>query len=249
MNEKKHWNKIGNKYEGEIFDVFKSDLNKKIPACIGRHANKNYTALDFGCGTGRAFPLLIKNFRKVYGLDISDRLLTEANATRFANVTLQQADLTQPKANLPNVDFLFSSNVIMLPRPEQNRAMLKNVHRALRHGGTAVIIVPSLDSVLHASQQLIRWYEKEGTSIEKINRAEFAYYKNIRNILSGIIHIDGVPTKHYTHAELLLFFEEAGLSVLNIDKVEYGWHTEFDSPPRWMKAPYPWDWLVECKKD
>jgi hypothetical protein len=31
-------------------------------------------------------------------------------------------------------------------------------------------------------------------------------------------------------------------------KLEYGWKTEFSHPPRWMKAPFPWDWLVTARK-
>jgi hypothetical protein len=36
--------------------------------------------------------------------------------------------------------------------------------------------------------------------------------------------------------------------VASIEKVEYDWSTEFADPPRWMKDPYPWDWLVLSKK-
>lgn len=248
MNERKHWNKIGKKYEGEIFNVFESDRNKIIPEFILRHAGKNKQALDFGCGTGRAFAYLAPNFKTVYGFDISDELLSEAKQSGYENVILQQADLAAANAKLPQVDFVFSCNVIMLPKPDQNRTMLKNVWRALKPGGSAVIVIPSLDSVLFSSQRLIQWYEKEGTAVGKIGDGEFAYYKNKRNILSGIIHIDGVPTRHYSQSELELVFEYAGLSVLEIDKVEYPWNTEFDAPPKWMQAPYPWDWLVEVKK-
>jgi|GEM_PF-4663465 len=32
MNEQKHWDKIGRQYDVEIFDVFKSDRKKILPA-------------------------------------------------------------------------------------------------------------------------------------------------------------------------------------------------------------------------
>jgi hypothetical protein len=39
-----------------------------------------------------------------------------------------------------------------------------------------------------------------------------------------------------------------GLTVKNVDKLEYNWTSELASPPRWLAAPYPWDWIVECEK-
>lgn len=248
MNEKKHWNKIGKNYEGEIFNVFESDLKKIIRKRVRQYANKTKTSLDFGCGTGRAFSLLAPAFKNVFGFDISKELLAQAQNTGYNNVILQQADLTRPDIKLPAVDFVFSCNVIMLPLAQQNAAMLHNVHRALKRGGSAVLVMPSLESVLFSSAQLIRWYEREGVPSEKISDDEFAYYKTQRNILEGIIHIDGVPTKHYSEPELRIIFRDAKLAVVSIDKVEYAWDTEFESPPKWMRDPYPWDWLVECRK-
>ncbi|MEJ0033867.1 MAG: hypothetical protein WDO15_27600 [Bacteroidota bacterium] len=55
MQERAHWNRIGSGYQEEIFDVFRSDRLKIIPKIIAKYANPEHTAIDFGCGTGRAF--------------------------------------------------------------------------------------------------------------------------------------------------------------------------------------------------
>ena len=39
-----------------------------------------------------------------------------------------------------------------------------------------------------------------------------------------------------------------GLHVRRILKLEYSWATEFEAPPRRLKAPFPWDWLVIAEK-
>jgi len=63
-----------------------------------------------------------------------------------------------------------------------------------------------------------------------------------------VLNIEGVPTKHYLKEELTIYLSDFGLKVLSVDKVEYAWNTEFIEPPKWMNEPYPWDWLVICRK-
>jgi SAM-dependent methyltransferase len=249
MNQKAHWDRIGIKYDGEIFDVFKSDKSGKLSAYFRKHANGKHHAIDFGCGMGKAFAYLAPAFDKVLAIDISSELLSLAKESPYKNITFKRADLTGSNLVFPPADFVFCCNVIMLPEPEKNAAMIRNVHKALRANGNALIVLPSMESVLFSTSRLIDWYRKEGTSLEEIPATEFNYYSaGKRQLLQGIIHIDGVPTKHYSEPEIRVLFGDASLQVTAIEKLEYDWNTEFDTPPRWMKAPYPWDWLVECKK-
>lgn len=137
----------------------------------------------------------------------------------------------------------------MLPEPERNKAMIRNIYKALLKHGSALVIVPSMESVLFSTWRLIDWYKREGLDIQDIPNSEFNYYSaGKRKMLQGIIHIDGVPTKHFSEPELQVLFADANLSVTAMEKIEYAWNTEFDVPPAWMGAPYPWDWLIECKK-
>ncbi len=60
--------------------------------------------------------------------------------------------------------------------------------------------------------------------------------------------IAGVPTKHYLCDEIAALLEARGLRPLEFEKIEYPWTSEFADPPRWMQAPYPWDWLCVARK-
>ena len=95
---------------------------------------------------------------------------------------------------------------------------------------------------------MIDLYKKEGVQPNKIPASDLSYFKDKRDILQGIFYIDGVATKHYSQPEIEVIFANAKLKVRAIKKLEYDWTTEFSNPPAWMKAPYPWDWLVECHK-
>ena len=249
MDQEKHWNTIGSDYNSEIFDVFASDRNQILQKYFDKHANASHIAMDFGCGIGKAFAYLSPRFKKVIGTDISGKLLAQAKKQNFQNIELLKADLSKSSQQFPLVDFAFCCNVIMLPEIEKNYAMFRIIARSLNKGGKALLVLPSIESMMYASWRLIDWYGKEGVALEDIPNGELAYFKSSkREILRGNVHINGVPTKHYSAPELEVILPAAGLVVENIEKVEYAWDTEFSNPPEWMKAPYPWDWLIECKK-
>jgi len=245
MEERKHWNRIGSDYQEEIFDVFKSDRLKLLPKILRKYSNSQHTAIDFGCGTGRAFEYLSPSFKSVFGVDISDNLLAIAKKTGFRNVTLKQHDLTKPlKAS---ADFGFCCNVVMLPEVDLNKVMLKNIRRSIVPGGHVVIVLPSLDSFFYSAWQLVEWYKKEGTAPEEIDASELAGFKGTKtDLIQGIVRIDNVKTKHYLEPELQVLFTNAGFGNIIVNKLEYDWTSEFSKPPKWMKEPYPWDWIVEA---
>jgi hypothetical protein len=72
--------------------------------------------------------------------------------------------------------------------------------------------------------------------------------KQISNIKQGVTDIDDVPTKHYLKEELELLLTLEGFEVTQVTKINYGWNTEFHKPPKWLKGPYPWDWMCTAKK-
>ena len=249
MNEQALWNAIAPTYNDEIFDVFNSDKNKRLPFYFKKHANKSHHAIDFGCGNGKSFSYLSPIFKSITAVDISKELLAQAKKRPFSNIDFKCLDLTKKNLNLPLADFVFCCNVAMLPEIKKTYAMIDNIQKSLRKGGNALLVLPSLDSVLYSSWRLIDLYGKEGVTPENIPNSEFDYFKaSKRDIVKGIIYIDGRPTKHFGQSELEVVFRDAGLTVTAIDKVEYEWDSEFAEPPKGMQGPYPWDWLVECKK-
>jgi len=104
--------------------------------------------------------------------------------------------------------------------------------------------------MMFSAWRMIDWYKQEGVKPSDIPASELAYFSGRKtDLLQGIIKIDGVPTKHYAESELIVLLKQSGLAITALEKLTYDWDTEFSSPPAWMKDPYPWDWLVECKKE
>jgi SAM-dependent methyltransferase len=248
MNEEKHWNRIAPSYNTEIFDVFQSDKKKVLQKYFKKLGNFKHDAIDFGCGNGKAFSYIAPRFRQVMGIDISQKLLRQASALPYANVNLKQGDLTKP-LRVPKADFIFCCNVAILSEVATNVAIIKNIQKTLKPGGHALVVIPSLESMIYSAWRLIDWYKKEKVKPEKIDASEYSGFSGKKiDILQGLVTIDGHTTKHYTQPEIEVVFSRCGLTVSRIEKVEYNWNSEFAKPPKWMNAPYPWDWLVACMK-
>jgi len=187
MNEEAHWDGIATNYNKEIFDVFKCDRNKKLPRYFKKHGDRTQSAIDFGCGTGKAFPYLSPLFKKILAIDISSECLTLAKQGPYSNITFKRLDLSRRNLRLPPADFAFCCNVIMLPEIKKNEAMIQNIQKSLRTNGTALLVMPSLDSMFFSAWRLIDWYRKEGVTPEKIPSSELSYFKGSkRDILQGM---------------------------------------------------------------
>ncbi len=246
MNEKNHWNRIAPTYNEEIFDVFQSDTKNILSKYFKKYANPKHSAIDFGCGNGKSFSYLAPRFKTILGIDISQKLLTQAKKLPYPNVDLKQADLTK-SIRFPRADFIFCCNVAILPEVQGNIAILKNIQKSLKPNGNALVVIPSLESMLFSAWRLFDWYKKEKVNPEKIDTSEWSGFSGKKiDILQGLLTINGITTKHYTEQELEVVFSQCGIIVSKIEKIEYKWTTEFAKPPKWMNAPYPWDWLVQC---
>lgn len=250
MNDALQWNKVADNYDKEVFNVFQNDKKNKLKRYIRKYANKENTAIDFGCGVGKALPLLSPFFKEIIGVDVSKKCIAIAKSAPFKNVSFKEADLAGKKINVPSVDFAFCCNVAMSDDVKRNYRIIKNVLNSLNKGGVALFVLPSLESASLAAWRLVSWYDKEGIDLGDIPRKELSHLNvnHQKQITEGIVMIDKVPTKHYLISELYALFNSGDFVLQKLDRLEYGWDTEFESPPSWMQDPYPYDWVVEAKR-
>ena len=117
---------------------------------------------------------------------------------------------------------------------------------AVRPGGRIALVVPSLESALLARHRLVEWNLRSGVTPSKALTDGFDDSDpDARSIArGGLMDAGGLPTKHYLREEIESTAARYGLAAASFEKIEYRWSTEFAKPPRWMRAPYPWDWLA-----
>lgn len=245
--DRKYWEKIAPDYNEEIFDVLKNDKKGWIVSAIKKVSGKNKTVIDIGCAIGKWLPVLSPVFKKVYAIDISKENLEIAKKLhpRLLNVQFDRVDMARATASVPACDVAICINAILTDSLKKRNVFLKNINKCVKKNGYLILVVPSLESSLLTSIIRQQWNpDKDASEAIKKNRSAM----QLKNILQGNAEIDDVPTKHYLKDELELLLGRNGFKPEKFHKIEYEWLTEFLSPPKWLRNPKPWDWMVMAKK-
>jgi SAM-dependent methyltransferase len=247
--KREYWNNLACCYEDEIFSVLHNDRNQLVIRQVRKFAAPDKIASDFGCGIGYYLPCLSASFKKVFAIDISRDLIAKAKKkfSRLSNIEYITADLASDGLLLADSHFILSVNTLIMPSLATRLRILDCIAGHLLKNGRLVLVVPSLESAMLTDFRLIQMNLRDGLSPSSAVRSGFEKNGHF-HLRQGIIPIENVPTKHYLKEELVALLERRNLRIDEILKIEYPWNTEFDSPPRWMKQPYPWDWLVTAQK-
>lgn len=244
--DRKYWEEMAPNYNEEIFDVLRNDKSGTIVSAIQKISSKEKSVIDIGCAVGKWLPLLAANFKYVIAADISAFNLEQAkeNCRDFANVEYARLDMSAGNLTVTPCDAAVCINAILTSSLKKRINFFQSLSMCLVPGGDLILVVPSLESSMYTSIIRDRWKTDEEEGAGSSEKA----VKRLRNMKQGNVEIDGVPTKHYLEAELRLLLSHEGFTVSRIEKVEYSWKTEFVKPPKWLKEPYPWDWMVVAKK-
>jgi SAM-dependent methyltransferase len=247
MNEK-DWDQVAVSFEEEIFNVPANDRKGIIIGHLGRFASADATATDLGCGVGRTLPMLADRFKQVYAVDVSSQCLVEAAhaCADRTNILYVHADLSKDRNGYPATDVVLCINTLLNASLEVREPLIDRTCRSVKRGGHLLLVVPSLNSALLTAFRRLQWNLRDGMPPEDAKRD--AALKS-RDLALGVVNVDGVPTKHYLQEEIEAMLAQRGLSVEVTEKIEYPWTTEFATPPRWMKAPFPWDWFVVARRN
>jgi 2-polyprenyl-3-methyl-5-hydroxy-6-metoxy-1,4-benzoquinol methylase len=246
MNER-DWDKVADTFEQEIFNVPMNDAKGIIRNWVESLAVPGAEATDLGCGVGRTLPLLADRYDRVYAVDVSSQCLEvaeRANPGR-SNISYVHADVSADKNSYPATDVVLCINTWLNASLEIREGLIGRTCKGVKKGGHLLLVVPSLNSTLLTAYRHLQWNLRDGMDPQEAQKAAALNSKGLEH---GIVRIDDVPTKHYLREELEALLSDRGFQVLDIEKIEYPWTTEFDAPPKWMKAPYPWDWFVAARR-
>lgn len=250
--DRSYWESIADYYEAEVFDVLKNDRGGVLLNKLNRYGITGETASDIGCGIGNSLPELSSRFQEVLAVDISSKNIARAQDeySHLPNVSYKIADLAASDVQLPKVDFSLCVNSIITPSLKHRNNMLDELCRHLQEEGHLILVVPSLESALLSDFRLIELNLRNGMTPESAVKVCIQSQKQTDNprLNEGVVLIDDVETKHYLKEEVVVLLRTRGIEIIEIEKIEYSWKTEYISPPRWMKDPLPWDWLFVAQK-
>ncbi|HMW65654.1 MAG TPA: class I SAM-dependent methyltransferase [Chitinophagaceae bacterium] len=246
--KRSYWEKMAPSYGVEIFDVLQNDKKALIRKVINQHASAQKTVMDIGCAIGKWLPVLSPAFKKVVAVDISAKNLEIAQQLypQYKNVQYVRADMSGKKTKVPRCDFAICINAILTPHVKDRQLFFQSLSACVKKDGYIVLTIPSLESWMLTSM-IQQEYQIDQPLFPPTKNAKEALRK-WNNIRKGNVDIDDVPHKHYLKEELQLLLSTAGFVAETFQKIEYNWNTEFIKPPKWLKEPRPWDWMVVAKK-
>ena len=127
-----------------LYDMrYAGEQTAKIEAAMKSiNLEKHNLILDVGCGTGLLFSYVASKARMFIGLDISRKILSQANvkAEKFQNVHLICADADNMPLKENIFDYAFAVTLIQnMPNPLRTLNEVKRVTR-----GNAVIVITGL---------------------------------------------------------------------------------------------------------
>ncbi|HEX5654063.1 MAG TPA: class I SAM-dependent methyltransferase [Chitinophagaceae bacterium] len=246
--KRNYWEKIAPSYNEEIFDVLQNDKKGLIREAIVKIASPRKSVLDIGCAIGKWLPVLAPLFKKVIAVDISAKNLAIARSLnpQFNNIAYLRADMSDTSTRLPLSEAGICINAILTPSQKDRAVFFKALSSCIRKKGHIILTIPSLESYLLTQIIAHQWKIDADLLNKKISgKQALSKWKNIQQ---GNADIDGVPHKHYLKEELELLLVKEKFALVDLKKIEYDWTTEFIKPPRWLKEPRPWDWMVVAQK-
>ena len=122
---------LGNEWKNE--EIFLSLLKK--------YSNRNYKALEIGCGGGRITSVAINLFKRIAATDVSKEMLRKCRETiRDQNITFHKIDgFTLNEFEDESVDFIFSHDVFAHFSSLQVYPYFQEIKRVLKRNGIGLV--------------------------------------------------------------------------------------------------------------
>ena len=246
------WDLPASNYNSNVLSVFDHDSERKLLSLINKLGGSKKKAVDLGCGIGKFLPSLTENFAETLACDYSEAMIKSAKfynkGLKCLNFETCNLEDNPPKGH--PYDFGLCVNVVITQNINKREQIWKNIIQSINENGHLILVLPSLESALYSKSRLVEWNIRNGLHAKEclINGFETSDKKGKKIARGGIIKCGGIPTKHYLKEEIISTTNRFNLKTISIQRIEYSWDTEFIKPPRWMKDPLPWDWLVLLQK-
>ncbi len=203
------WDELPSTSPNKKIEKFHEVEEKIIVNFIKKHSD-NPLILDLGCGTGRYLKRLYKDgFRKLYGIDISTKMLKKCKSSLPNSTVLLHHDFRERlpfESNLFDL-VLFTGNTLTSGGLVESDVALKQTHRVLKKNG--FLIVGNYNAKF-MTENFVRDYYSKFPKKLKFERFD----KSNKTIYFGkILH------SHWlTESELKKLIENVGFKIVSIQK-------------------------------
>lgn len=147
--------------EEEFFKTGELEINKLLKLIKDLNLKAEFeTALDFGCGIGRVTNALGRYYNKVYGVDISEKMIFEAKKYFFKNKKIVFIQNTRNNLRCfknNQFDLIYSLITLQhIPDKKQIWAYLNEFIRILKPGGILYFQMPTISNYSFIKSVLLK---------------------------------------------------------------------------------------------
>jgi SAM-dependent methyltransferase len=227
------WATLARVFEDEVSDITSSETNGGLGEAVTRATLglRRATLVDLGCGIGTFVAKFGGGFHRVIAVDFSSDMLCRAQSIcrHLRRVTWLCADIPKAALEIPaTADLTACLNVITSPSAARRSAIWDSVAAVTRPGGTAIVVVPALESAEFVARQ----------TGQRLRR------RRARPNDTGLLVRAGCVQKFFLESEVAELMESVGFEAVCLQKIEYPWAEEGVSIRRMRGKQLPWDWLA-----
>ena len=248
------WDKVAKDYYQEVISPLKHSSNKPIQNFLHNFQTQKKSAIDVGCGTGGLLEYITPRFKNILAVDISQNMLNQAlenmqkaHPENHQHIQFKKKNMIYLGANEGQFDFVFAINSLINGKYTDLKRSFRNIPKLMKRSSHFVGVFPALESIQKEFRQTyeshLKRYQSERMAMAKTKKELEA--ERIESML-GLYNTDDMIQKYYTYYELKELLEEAGLKVLQLDKVEYDKEHSYNYGEKAYSTM--WDWFVVAKK-
>lgn len=246
----KEWDNIAENYFENLSSPFEKDVSNPIYSIVkNMRATSSLKAIDLGTGVGNLIPFLEKNFKEIFAVDFSDKMIKIAEKKKKTEkVKLIKKDMKNLKCFHSKFDVAFAVNSFLAPSIKDISKMLQEAKNVLKNKGKLIAVFPSLESVLYKAM-LTYEHERKNKGKEKARKAtKERIEKDKYDFMLGFMDEEG-KQKHFYKFEIEYRLNQAGFRNIKFDKVEYPWENFCERYYlKFKNKKKMWDWIVTAEK-
>lgn len=250
--EKKEWGKYAKTYHSNIISPLLDKVTNPLFNDINNISNsKELIVADLGTGIGDLLPFLSENFKEVYAIDFSKKMIDAAKEkhSTYPNIKFEQADIRELTKLGFKFDVAIAVNSILQPSFEDVKKSFNEIYDSLNESGMFIGVFPSMESVLYNFTLIYeREYQKCNDESKALQSTKRIGERSKYNFITGIYKEENEKQKFYYKFELNYRLKQANFKNIRFKKVLYPWGEGSGDYEDFPGMPRMWDWYVIAVK-
>ncbi len=133
------WDRIAGRYDRQVFKIYSKAYEKTV-SLSAKYLKKDFSVLDFACGTGIVTLGLTGHAGRITAIDTSGKMIdiaaAKAAAENIANIEFSPDDIFDSKFDNKKFDAVTAFNILLYI--EDIEMLLKRIRQLLKPGGVFV---------------------------------------------------------------------------------------------------------------